>query len=155
MPALLACGLVFIAPDSFASEFMVTYTTPAGDPVINRMHSWILHVEDDAGIAVEGATIEVEGGMPLHDHGLPTKPRITEDLGGGTMAIMKGKLFEKVGVHTSCVYGDFSRFNRHKEGPPAKDSGGWAWSRHGVWDSHIPELFVRVEFSAQEPPQKP
>jgi hypothetical protein len=83
LPALLACGLVFIAPDSFASEFMVTYTTPAGDPVINRMHSWILHVEDDAGIAVEGATIEVEGGMPLHDHGLPTKPRITEDLGGG------------------------------------------------------------------------
>jgi hypothetical protein len=32
---------------------------------------------------VEGAQIEVDGGMPAHDHGLPTAPRVTEDLGGG------------------------------------------------------------------------
>jgi hypothetical protein len=42
---------------------------------------------------------------------------------------------------------DFSRFNQYKEAPPAKDPGGWAWSPHGVWDSHIPELFTRVRFS--------
>lgn len=42
---------------------------------------------------------------------------------------------------------DFSRFNQYKEAKPAKDSGGWAWSRHGVWDSHIPELFPYVTFS--------
>jgi len=44
---------------------------------------------------------------------------------------------------------DFSRFNQYKEAAPAKDSGGWAWSPHGVWDSHIPELFTRVRFSTQ------
>ena len=44
---------------------------------------------------------------------------------------------------------DFSRFNQYKEAPPAKDPGGWAWSPHGVWDSHIPELFTRVRFSAE------
>ena len=43
---------------------------------------------------------------------------------------------------------DFSRFNQYKEAPPAKDPGGWAWSPHGVWDSHIPELFTRVRFSS-------
>ena len=47
------------------------------------MHSWVLHVETDQGAPVEGAEIEVDGGMPAHDHGLPTKPRVTEELGGG------------------------------------------------------------------------
>lgn len=42
---------------------------------------------------------------------------------------------------------DFSRFNSYKEAPPAQDSGGWFWTRHGVWDSHIPECFLRVSFS--------
>ncbi|HWW03097.1 MAG TPA: carbohydrate-binding family 9-like protein [Candidatus Acidoferrum sp.] len=42
---------------------------------------------------------------------------------------------------------DFSRFNTYKAAPPAKDSGGWFWTPHGVWDSHIPECFVYVTFS--------
>ena len=41
---------------------------------------------------------------------------------------------------------DFSRFNTYRAGPQAEDSGGWAWSPHGVWDSHIPELFTYVTF---------
>jgi len=40
---------------------------------------------------------------------------------------------------------DFSRFNIKKGS--AKDSGGWAWSSHGVWDSHVPECFTYIEFS--------
>ncbi len=42
---------------------------------------------------------------------------------------------------------DFSRFNTYKEAPPAKDSGGWVWTRLGIWDSHIPECFVKVRFT--------
>jgi hypothetical protein len=42
---------------------------------------------------------------------------------------------------------DFSRFNTYREAAPATDSGGWAWSAHGVWDSHIPELFPYIHFS--------
>lgn len=42
---------------------------------------------------------------------------------------------------------DFSRFNTYKAPPPSRDSGGWAWSSHGVWDSHIPECFTYVAFS--------
>ena len=44
---------------------------------------------------------------------------------------------------------DFSRFNQYKEAPPANDSGGWAWSPHGVWDSHVPECFTYIHFSSQ------
>lgn len=41
---------------------------------------------------------------------------------------------------------DFSRFNQYHAPLPARDSGGWALSHHGVWDSHIPEVFSRVIF---------
>ena len=43
----------------------------------------------------------------------------------------------------------FSRFNQYKAAPPAEDSSGWAMGPHGVWDSHIPELFPYVHFSTK------
>lgn len=45
---------------------------------------------------------------------------------------------------------DFSRFNTYKEAPPAQDSGGWVWTRHGIWDSHIPECFAYVQFTTND-----
>ena len=45
---------------------------------------------------------------------------------------------------------DFSRFNQYKEATPAEDSGGWVWSPHGVWDSHVPECFTYIHFSQQD-----
>ncbi len=63
---------------------------------------------------------------------------------------------------------DFSRFNQFKEAPPARDSGardsgasdsgardsgGWAWSSHGVWDSHVPEVFPFITFSTEKVPE--
>ena len=82
--ALVLCAaLLQASPAAHADEFVVTFSTPDGPPQINRMHSWILHVETAAGEPVEGADIEVDGGMPVHNHGLPTRPRVTEELGGG------------------------------------------------------------------------
>lgn len=45
---------------------------------------------------------------------------------------------------------DFSRFNTYKAPAPAKDSGGWVWTRHGIWDSHIPECFVQMRFTTND-----
>ncbi len=42
---------------------------------------------------------------------------------------------------------DLFRFNTYKAPAPAVDSGGWALGKHGVWDSHIPEIFPIVTFS--------
>ena len=48
--------------------------------------------------------------------------------------------------HGDVLRMDFSRFNTYKAAPPENDSGGWVWTRHGIWDSHIPECFVKVRF---------
>lgn len=53
------------------------------EPVINKIDTWTLTLTDPAGSPVEKAVITVDGGMPAHGHGLPTKPAVTEDLGEG------------------------------------------------------------------------
>ena len=52
---------------------------------LRRRHMQTIQVSitDAEGLAVDGATIVVDGGMPQHGHGLPTKPRVTKNLGGG------------------------------------------------------------------------
>ena len=75
--------LLLLATPVFASDLVVTWSSPDGEVEINKIHSWILHVETAGGAAVETADIQVEGGMPAHDHGLPTQPRVTENLGDG------------------------------------------------------------------------
>jgi hypothetical protein len=70
---------------------------PGLDPiVINRIHEWTLHVETAEGRAVENATILVDGGMPEHQHGLPTRPEVTEYLGDGDYRV-EGMKFNMTG----------------------------------------------------------
>ena len=57
---------------------------PQGDTIPQgKLHRWTLHLETATGAPVDSATLAVDGGMPQHGHGLPTKPRVTRDLGNG------------------------------------------------------------------------
>jgi hypothetical protein len=48
-----------------------------------QMQTLRVTVTDGRGRAIDGATLTIEGGMPQHGHGLPTRPRVTRQLGGG------------------------------------------------------------------------
>ena len=52
-----------------------------------RMHTVKLKIRTPGGVAVEHASIAIDGGMPQHGHGLPTKPRVTRALGAGTYQV--------------------------------------------------------------------
>jgi len=64
--------------------------------VINRIHSWTLHLETASGEPVADAQITVDGGMPAHNHGLPTAPEVTEYLGEGDY-LVEGLMFQMPG----------------------------------------------------------
>lgn len=81
---------------SDAGLFNVSWSSDTGTPPLNQIHSWTLHIETANGQPVEGATILVDGGMPQHGHGLPTSPKVTEDLGNGDYRV-EGMKFQMLG----------------------------------------------------------
>jgi len=44
-------------------------------------------VRDAEGRAIDEAQISIDGGMPQHGHGLPTRPRVTRNVGDGIYEI--------------------------------------------------------------------
>lgn len=69
--------------ESDSGTYLVGYMSKVKAPALNVMHEWIVTIRTEAGDPVEDAEITIDGGMPAHNHGLPTAPRVTEYLGDG------------------------------------------------------------------------
>ena len=78
------------------SKFVVTLQPPVKPAAINQLHSWQVKVATPAGVPIAHARIKVDGGMPQHGHGLPTRPQVTQELSGGTYVI-EGMKFSMTG----------------------------------------------------------
>ena len=78
------------------NKYVVTLQPPATPAAINQLHSWQVRVASPAGTPVAHARIAVDGGMPQHGHGLPTRPQVTQELPGGTYLI-EGMKFSMTG----------------------------------------------------------
>jgi hypothetical protein len=63
--------------------FLASVEPEAGSFRQGELHSWVLTVKKPDGTPVEDASIVVDGGMPDHNHGLPTSPQATAHLGEG------------------------------------------------------------------------
>lgn len=71
---------------SAAGRYMATLE-PAQPLRPRRMQTVRVTVRDAAGRAIDDAAIAIDGGMPEHGHGLPTRPRMTRALGDGCYEI--------------------------------------------------------------------
>ena len=88
------------AIDAQATEnglFIVSAVSQLDPVVINETHSWVIHIETADETPVIDADISIDGGMPEHNHGFPTAPRITENLGDGGY-LLEGMRFNMGGV---------------------------------------------------------
>ena len=86
-------------PGSWESSrglYRVSFLSSIEPIEINRIHEWVLHIETVDGEPVEQATLNILGGMPEHDHGLPTSPRVTAELGNGDYRV-QGLRFHMAG----------------------------------------------------------
>jgi hypothetical protein len=75
-------------PRTSAHGLYVATLQNATDLKARKMYTLQATVRDGkSGQPVAEATITVGGGMPQHGHGLPTRPRVTKNLGNGQYEI--------------------------------------------------------------------
>lgn len=84
------------------SHFRISYISKHKPIPLNQIHRWIVHVEDMDGQPVENATVSIDGGMPAHNHGLPTQP-IATDIGNGDY-LVEGIKFSMTGLWEMRFY---------------------------------------------------
>ena len=83
-PAASEFGL---GPRASAGGRYVATLEPARPLRPRQMQTVRVTVRDAEGRAIDEAQISVDGGMPQHGHGLPTRPRVTRNLGDGIYEI--------------------------------------------------------------------
>jgi hypothetical protein len=92
-PAASEFGL---GPRSSAQGRYVATLEPAKALRPRQMQTVRVNVRDAEGRAIDEAQISIDGGMPQHGHGLPTRPHVTRELADGSY-LLEGMKFSMTG----------------------------------------------------------
>ncbi len=63
--------------------FNVTITSSLNPLELGKMHSWTATILTADNTLVTDAEISISGGMPIHNHGFPTQPLMTQQIEDG------------------------------------------------------------------------
>jgi len=76
-----------VGPRTSANGMFVAMLVPVEPLRVRQMQSLTVVITDTSMHPIDNAQITIDGGMPQHRHGLPTKPRATRTTGGGVYEI--------------------------------------------------------------------
>jgi hypothetical protein len=117
LAAVGICGAVLVAcseasPDAAVTEaparpssepraseaglYLVSLRPETEPAPLRRLHSWIARIESPDGDPVRVTRLAVSGGMPAHEHGFETRPRVTRGIAQGEYLI-EGVRFHMTG----------------------------------------------------------